>query len=913
MHSKEKNLLVLNKNENITLANSSLALIWRPIIKTYQTMKRFLFFSLMLVVIANHNFAQEFKDNLKNDSTMFKHPKDVFSGYTSKFGADDFNKGVAISPLQYVQSRVPGFVINNLNGNDPNPNLQVQSRGTSTLLLSQNPLYIIDGIPMESADVIAPENIESIEVLKSLADVAPYGIQGANGVVIIKTRKSNSTLRKITYSAYSYAETFVQKSDYLSANEFRQLKQSWESSGDANLEGLSRGMWDYNGSTDWRKEISQHKLSQAHHLEYSGGTEKTTYNAMLNYDRYNGILQKTGNTVINGQASVSQLALKDKLQLDLSLAGTSRNYSQINSNPYMVDNYATSRGENSNIISTAYLYNPTLPVFNPDGSFAIDTVMNPIPNFNPVNLIRILSDNRKINTTLAHAQASYEIIQGLIVSTSCSVHTINTNNSFSNNYTYQHIDFTNGRSITNDMNERIYTANLQYTRTLNAHYIDLKVGYTNQRNKNSFAYRDSSFNSYNYSGSRSSSIANADYNYIIEELSASLKYNYKNTYFLSTDLLREKSPLNSYDLSPDYFPSIKAAWLVSNEKFLKNVTWLNECTIRGGYGMSKRPFQAGNQKVILGKWPLGSSEQHSEKIQETDFGLDASMFSNRLYVSVENYHRITKNGVKQLIIFLGYPFSNSNISNVEIQNNGWEFYVKSIPIIKPVKWTLGFTFSLNKNKVQDAHILTDISTNGYFTYRDIENEPIGNFYGYQFAGFTSTNEIMMKDKNGNPTSNPDNFDRKLLGNGSPKSFMGMTHDFEYKNLSLSILMSGAFGFKVKNLTLTKNNWDNNYNKGSLVDDIRKFDYYYTPITDIVIKNGNYVKIENITLGYTIPLYNQLIKSAKVYIGCNNVALFTSFKGGDPETAGINGLDPGVYYGERYYNSRLFIFGLKVIL
>jgi TonB-linked outer membrane protein, SusC/RagA family len=864
-------------------------------------MKKFLFFTLMLVVIANHNFAQEVKDSLKNDSIMFHLPKDAFSGYASKFNASDFNKVVAISPLQYIQSRVPGFVVNNLNGNDPNPNLQVQCRGTSTLLLSQDPLYIIDGIPMENADIVTPENIESIEVLKSLADVAPYGIQGANGVVIIKTRKSTATVKKITYSAYSYAETFVQKSDYLSASEYRNLKQNWESSGDSYLAGLSHDMWDYNGSTDWRKEISQHKLSQAHHLEYSGGNKKTTYIAMLNYDRYNGILQKTGNTVINGQASVSHLALKDKLKLNLSLTGTNRRYSQINGNPYIEENYSPSNSLKSTIISVANLYNPTVSVFNPDRSYAIDTLLFPNPNFNPVNLIHVITDDRRINNMLLHLQADYEIVQGLNVCTSYSVHSTNTNNSFSNNYTYRDIDFTNGRSITNDMKERIYTANLQYTRTLNDHHFDLKIVYSNQRNKNSFEYRDSSFTSYN-SGSRSRFKANADYDYIIQRISASFTYNYKNTYFLSTNLLREQSALNSYDLKPDYFPGIKAAWLVSNEKFLKNITWLNECNIRGSYGISKRPFQSGYFPDALGKSPLSSSAQHNEKMLETNFGLDVSMFSNRLFVTVENYRRITKNGIDRLLIPVN-PFPNEVFNNVEIQNNGWEFSIKSIPVIKPIKWTVGFTFSLNENKVL---------TNAYLSSgRNIKNQPIGNFYGYQFAGYTSANEIMMTDANGNPSLNY--FDSKILGNGCPKSFMGMTHDFEYKNFNLSVLMTGAFGFKVKDLTLATNFWDNNYNKGSLVGDIRNFKNNWIPYTDVVIKNGNYVKIENITLGYTIPLYNQIIKSAKVYIGCNNVALFTGFKGGDPETAGINGLDPGVYYGERYYNSRLFIFGLKVTL
>lgn len=864
-------------------------------------MKQFLIFSFILVIYVNSSFAQEIKDSLKTDSIgsviLNKPIRNVLAGYASKIDYDDFNKGAIFSPMQLIQGKVPGFVVNCLNTNDPNPNLQIQSRGISTLILSTEPLYIIDGIPLESPDIISTENIESIEVLKGLYETAVYGIRGANGVVIIKTKSSYSKPLTISYNTYMYGEAFTRKSSYMSANEWRTLKQNWASSAYATLNYGSSMMTDYNANTDWRKEISQNKLSQAHNLGFFGGFNKTSYTAMINYNNYNGIIQKTDNTTYSGQFSVTQLALKDKLQVDVSLISSYRKYSEINDNPYLGSKDATSGLENSNILSFANLYNPTIPVYKPDGTYGMDGTNEYTSITNPIYKLNNTIDNRELKNTLVHVQASYEIIKGLKFSGSWSKYNITAKNILSN-YDSPLI----GNQIlsmtkqTNDQKEQLYSLKLNYTKSSASHNLDISLNYSRQKNTNNYNYRDSIIT--NNSPYRWSS-RTGDGNYEIENLSGSVKYNYKFKYYLSLSMLKETSPFYNSNKSAQYLPSLSGAWSLRNEDFLNSIAWLNELKIRAGYGVSQRMIKYDNTSGFESN-TLPNPKLHGENMQESNFGLDISLLSNRVCFTADFYNRKTKDGV--VYITSAYTYL---MNETEIQNKGWEFYIKGQPLINRLKWTLDFNISFNKNSA----ISQGISNYGI----NLKDQSLGNLYGYQFAGFSSTNRMLVYDKNGNISTTFSN-NGKILGNGVPRSFFGFTNTFEYKNFDLSIFIRGALGFDIANFVKADSYGYINHKKVTLTTDQRNIiNVVSLQETDYIIEKGDYVKISNISLGYTIPIEKKLIKSAKLYIACNNVALFTKATDIDPEMAGVTGLNPGNYYYERYPETRMFILGLKVLL
>lgn len=865
-------------------------------------MKLFLIFSLILVININYSFSQEIIDSLKTDSIEKVCPNKAnfnnLSGHSSKISYNDFNKGAISSPMQLIQGKVPGFTVNCLNTNDPNPDLQIQSRGISTLFLSTEPLYIIDGIPLESPDIIPAENIESIEVLKSLYETAAYGIRGANSVVIIKTKNSYSKPFTVSYNTYLYGEAFAHKSSYMSANEWRTLKQNWASSAYGELNYRSSMMTDYNATTDWRKEISQNTLSQAHNLGFFGSYNKTSYTAILNYNNYNGIIQKTDNTIYSGQFSVSQLAFKDKLQVELSLISTYRKYGEINDNPYLGSKDATSGLEISNILSYANHYNPTVQVFKPDGTYGMDGTYNT----NPIYQLNNTADNRELKNTLVHLQASYEIIKGLKFSASWSEYNVTAKNILSNyNSPLIGNQILSNTKETNDQKEQLYSVKLNYTKSIASHNFDISLNYSFQKNIINYNYRDSvTINS--LASSWSSRTGDGEYD--IENLLGSVKYNYKYKYYLSLSMLKETSPFYNSNKPAQYLPSLSCAWSLGNEDFLNNITWLNELKIRAGYGVGQRMIKFDNTSSFESN-TLPNPNLHGEKMQERNVGVDVGLLSNRLCFSFDYYNRKTKDGVEIINIRPSSSYYQVLINNTEILNKGWEFYIKGQPLISRLKWVFDFNISLNKNNA----ISEAISNYGI----KLKDQPIGNLYGYQFAGFSSTNQMLVYDKNGNISTTLSN-NGKILGNGAPKSFFGFTNTFEYKNFDLSIFVRGALGFDIANFVKTDSYGYMNHKKTLFTTDQRNIiNVSSLQKTDFIIEKGDYVKISSISLGYSIPIEKKFIKSAKVYIACNNVALFTKATDVDPEMAGITGQNPGNYYYERYPETRIFLLGLKISL
>jgi TonB-linked SusC/RagA family outer membrane protein len=840
-------------------------------------------FFVSLGMSINLIYAQNLSDSTKVDSSTFEilsNPVDFNSwdkGFKVNF--NDFNKGAIFSPLQLIQGKVPGFTINCLNVNDPNPDIQTQLRGASSAYLPNKPLYIVNGIALDNIDFIPVENIESIEVLKNISETALYGIRGVDGVIIISTKKSLPQKFNISYNTYGYIEK-LGKSDYMTANEWRQLKATWANSIYSEVNNYGNHAPDYNANTDWLKEISQNKLSQSHFLDFSGTFNKTSYMANVAYNSYNGIVQKTGNKMLSGQLYISQLALKDKLQVSLFVIGTDREYSAINKSKYL--NFL-----NSNIIHRANGYNPTVPVNMVDSTDYYNLTYNPLQQLNNV------TDSRSLNNTLDNIVLSYKLTENLKILTSYSTHKTVEKNS------YSQINSGEVAYEFHELKEKIITINLNYNKSINYHHINILLNYSNQRNDIESSNKDSIILRQGSSGYYSSK------DYKIINTSASLKYDYKSRYFLSAGMSMEKSPLYKYQNSTEDFLSFTAGWSVANEQFLRNISWLNELKLYAGYGVSKRQGSFDDNEPNT----MANPDIHGEKLHESNFGVDVSLLSNRLSFSVNYYNLITDEGIELASIRPSAGSTSVLINDVDIKNNGWEFNIKSQPVINPVNWTFDFNISLNKNNI----------LSGY----NIKNQAFGNFYGYKFAGFSTNGDVLVYDKNGNaiPYYNASySTDSKLIGNGIPNFIFGLTNNFQYKNFDLSISIRGALGFNIEN----KEYYSYVENSNSILLD-RNFKNYIQTVdqrallwqndfslenTDYIIEKGDYVKIDNITLGYTIPSLNKVIKNLKLYIGCNNIALFTKFRGGDPEMAGISGANQGIYYKENYPFTRIFVLGLK---
>jgi TonB-dependent starch-binding outer membrane protein SusC len=858
-------------------------------------MKLAIIFSVFLALGANLSYAQNATDIVKTDSSAFEALNKPVQKSIGDAGfmvnSSEFNKGAIFSPLQLIQGKVPGFAINCLNANDPNPDIQTQLHGLSTKYLHNTPLYIVDGVALDNADFIPVESIESIEVLRNISETALYGIRGADGVVIINTKKNLPRRFNISYSAYGYIERNA-ASKYMSASEWRQFKASLVASNYTTLNDIGNNFTDYNANTDWLDEISQSKISESHLLDFSGTYNKTSYSASVAYNNYKGIVQKTGNKMLNGQLYISQLALKDKLQMSLLLIGSNREYCAVNKNKYLEYQHA-------NIIQRANQYNPTVPVN------MADTTNFYFRGWNPLQQLNSVADSRKLNNTLVDVAISYQVIKNLKLSASYAIHKTVEENSYSQHYTSSDYSYRTGENM--ELKEKTFTLKANYNKSFNNHHVNMLLNYSNQQNVMEKSNKDSTVAlSQSLTTSRRMSWSTGDYRIINEGVS--LKYDYNNTYYLMVGLAKEKSPLYSYENSAENFWSLKGAWSVKNEKFMSNINWLNAFTLSAGHGTSNRSISLNN---IPANTMIGM-DFHGEKLHETNIGADFGFLSNRLGVAISYYSRKTSDLVD--LRSAGQMSVLVNSSSIKFRNTGWEFNIQGQPFINSLKWTFNFSVSFTKST-----ILSDLED----LFKDMIKEQLGSFYGYRFAGFSPESEVLVFDKTGNAVPHNYSYPHEFIGNPMPKSFVGLTNNFQYKNFDLSVSIRGALGFYIKNKEYYSSLeggggymlWERNFKKYVQTIDQRALLYNNAgdlETTDYILEKGDYIKIDNIAIGYTIPT-TKVFKSLKVYMACNNVATFTKFKGGDPEVAGINAPNAGIYYSESYPHSRIFVFGLKCTL
>lgn len=845
---------------------------------------------------AQNNAWIENTDSLKNTSGNM-------GGY--KITSEGFNKGAVFSPLQLIQGKIPGFTVNCLNSNDPNPDIQTQLRGASSAYLPGKPLYIVNGVELDNIDFVPVESITSIEVLKSISETALYGIRGVDGVVIINTRKNLPEKFTVTYTSYIYTEK-PGKSNYMNSHAWRELKKEWANSTYNEVKAFAQLMPDYNANTDWIKEMAQNKLSQSHFLDFSGRYKKTSYSGAVSFINHNGIIQKINNEMWSGQILVSQLALRDKLQINLFLTGNERKYSAINKNifinnrPYSNNSFASSH---TTIFNFANTYNPTVP----------ENELDIFTSYNPVQLLNMLTDLRRQNNMLANIAVSYNIIRNLKVSASYSAHNRVDKNTYSQQYTPS--STLNKYGDYNDLTEQIFKIRTDYNISVNDHHLNVQLQYTNQKNhlETQTGDIDAKINESGiYQPNPDYQIIGqtARYNHDIKISNTYLlvKYDYKNKYSLSAGMAIEKSPLYRHENSTENYLSLRGNWKLSNEAFLKDKAWLSDLRVFAGHANSKRQGIFSGYETGM----LINPDIRGEKLQEENIGLEGRLFSNRLGFSVEYYDRKTTDGVSQELIRPSGMYTYTLTNNAKIRNNGWELNIKGNPIISPVKWIFDCSVSFNQNTLLSAE-----PEAGYGTQYS------GRFYGKKFAGYSSEGNVLVFDSNGNKTLFNSSSTWELIGNSLPKTFLGLTNTIQYKNFDFSVSIRGAFNFDIKNAEYYASYdggyyplmWKYNFKEYIQTVDQRALLFKNAEqlqYTDYVIEKGDYLKIDNISLSYNIPV-KRILKQLEVYLACNNLATFTKFRGGNPESVGINALNNGVYFCDNYISTRIFLFGLKCSL
>ena len=877
--------------------------------------------------------------------------KDVTSSITT-VKADQLNKGVFSDAASMLQGKVAGLTVTTTG--DPNGSPSMTLRGASSLRSgAMSPYYVIDGIPGVDISLVAPDDIESIDVLRDATATAIYGSKAANGVIIVTTKKGKKDQERVnvTYSGYVAFDNALKTLDMATAEDIR---------GYVKKNNLNY-MYDGKGNTDWQDEVMQTALSHNHNLSINGGGKKTTYMASVNITKREGVVTGSKMNRANFRSLVSTKVLKDKLDLS---AGVNSMFGKHVGVP-MGD-------EGASVLDAMNYFNPTLPVRQADGDWSHGDGSS---NYNPLSLINEDRSQTEWKRSQIMAKATLNIIDGL---------TLNANYSYDNHqrtYSAYHSHKTQITdkygNVTPDMNGvaqrstyfghgQTFEAYANFDKTFNdVHKVGLMAGYSWEETSNNDGFGVSVHNFFNdelgwnnltYAGMidgpqkvESGTIET------IRNISfyGRVNYSYAGRYMFQATMRRDGSSVFGKDNRWGTFPSVSVAWNVTEENFMKNQNVLDVLKLRAGYGVSGNAMGFGaysavatygstgqydNGYVMLGATKLANPDLKWESTGMFNVGVDYGFLKGRLSGSIEFYVKKTKDLIWDYPVspYL-YPFGSIAANVGKITNKGIELSITAIPVqTKNFTWNTTLNISHNKNTVdklsnaqyktstfsQGDPMVAGVSANGW-TQRVMEGEPLGTFYTYEWAGVDAdgvsvyyTRDEKTGKRDGGTTRDPGYKDRTITGCAQPDLNLGWNNSFTYKDFSLTAFFTGVFGNDVYNGLRAHYTAPDFFAGGKNV--LKEFIYERDAKdtgsnipSDRFIENGSYIRLQTLTLGYTFKNFDGWINNLQLYATVNNVFTITDYKGLDPEV-NLGGIDPGVdYRWKTYPHTRTFMLGAKI--
>lgn len=881
--------------------------------------------------------------------------KDVTSSITS-VKAEDLNVGVVTSPAQMLQGKVPGLTV--ANTSDPNGSASISLRGASSLRAGEamEPYYVIDGVPGASLSLVAPDDIESIDVLRDASATAIYGSKAANGVIIVTTKKGNKDGHtNVSYSGYVAWDKTMNSLDMMSADQLLTFAK------DNNIDLSS--YYDVNNpaNTNWQDEVLRTGFSHNHNVSINGGNEKTNYSASINFMDRQGVVRGTSMDRLNARSFVQTKALNNRLQLAFSVNASIRNSST-----------GPTGGNGQSVLDAMYYYSPLVPVKNADGSWYGNTQIS--QNFNPVRMISEDRYDTKEKLLQGTAQATLHIIDGL---------DWNLNLSYQNQqYIYSNYNSSktelpsvasrNGqadRSTLENTRKQMETY-LNWNHTFaDAHKVGVMLGYSWEQADNNDGFGLKVYNFYNDDLTyHNLGVANnISINDVISNNLSTLRmisfygrvnYSYKSRYLLQATVRRDGSSAFGVNNRWGTFPSVSAAWRITEEDFMKDQSVFNDLKLRVGYGISgnslgfdafySRPIYGStgwftyvdangtsSQYRILGATRNSNPDLKWETTGMFNIGVDFGFLNNRLTGTIEYYDKRTSDLIFDYAVSTNrYPYGWMTANVGDISNKGVEITINAIPV-KTHNFTWSTTLNLSHNKNVVEKLSNDMysveysdranpDVGGYTStqvQRIMEGAPLGQFYLYEWAGYDENGGSIFNDydADGNlvgTTDAPTDEDRRPHGSAQPKLTYGWNNDFTWKNWTLTAFFQGVAGNKIFNATRCY------YNNVSLVSNGKNVlaevaegqnahDSRAQAPSDRYLENGSYLRLSTLTLGYNFGKLGNWINNLRVYATCNNVFTITGYKGIDPEIS-LGGLEPGMdWRNTTYPRTRTFMVGVNV--
>ncbi|GAB4046876.1 SusC/RagA family TonB-linked outer membrane protein [Spirosoma litoris] len=894
--------------------------------------------------------------------------KTDLTGSVSSINTEQINKTINSSLDQALAGRAAGVQVTQTSG-QPGSAISIRIRGGNSITGGNEPLYVIDGFPVynnntdANAGVVSgpsinalaslnPSDIESMEVLKDASATAIYGSRGANGVVLITTKKGRAGQNSITYETYYGQQSVLKTVDVLtSARDWALLKNDARANSgkapyytDAQLQALT-------GGTDWQKEAFTSALIQNHQLSMSGGDDRTRYAISGNYFKQDGILRHT---------DFERYSIRINLDRDFSAkfrVGTNFTASKV-----------SARIANAGIVNALLSMPPTVPIRTATGEYTYQSEFE-TPLGNPIATLEKEINKTTTYRLLGNVFGEYTLAEGLVAKISFGADIINNKqNRYVPSTIYQgaNASATGTASVGSKFASSWLNENtLSYSRSLGGrHSINAVVGYTQQAYQNEsviagsqqFVTDQLTYNDLG-SGSVYTQPSSSATQWALNSFLGRLNYSFDQKYILTISGRADGSSRFGKDKKWGYFPSAAFAWNVSRESFLASVPSVSNLKVRLSAGitgnqeigqylslatLATNTYFFGNQTVIgFAPSRISNPDLGWETTAQYDAGIDLGLFKNRLSIVFDAYYKRTTN----LLLNVPIPYTTGQSTSLQnygtVDNKGIELGINSQNLRGRFSWNTNLVFSLNRNKVVSLGDEASYIISGANIAK--VGEPLGSFYGYQTNGLFQTTDNIAELPTIDPTKtkpgdrryvdiNGDGKitqtdDRTIIGNAQPKFIGGLTNNFSYANFDLSIFFQGSYGNQLfnqnkqqlelltgqQNASITALDRWTPTNPSNTIQ--RAFEDPAPVNTSRYVEDASYLRLKNLSLGYHLPksIASKIRSSqVRVYVTAQNLFTFTSYSGYDPEASRNeqSTLNLGIDYSV-YPSSKAYLAGLSI--
>ncbi|MFD0997982.1 SusC/RagA family TonB-linked outer membrane protein [Ohtaekwangia kribbensis] len=866
----------------------------------------------------------------------------------------DFNAGVINSPEQLIQGRAAGVQITSASG-EPGAGINIRIRGTSSVRSGNNPLFVVDGVPLSGDDVTAsgsgaglgsssarnplnfinPNDIASIDILKDASATAIYGSRGANGVVIITTKTGKGASSALDYSYNFSVGKITKKYDLLNRQEFLDAYESFNGAAAvANVDG--------GADTDWQDEILRTAITHNHNLAFGAGDKTSNYRLSLGYMDQEGIIKISGLKRYTARFNGSKSFIDDRLKVStqLTLASTRDNGAPVTDNS----------GFEGDLIGSALKANPTLPVRNANGTFYQVTTNEP----NPAAILAFSKDYTNTIRGLGNVAAELTIVKGL---------TFKTVLGFDKSMSSRKTAFSRDLFVSGIKDKgRLYLNDIETSNTLWENYFtyDKEIGttaklnalvgysyqsfsrfakgaqYTNFRTSNldqminNLASADQTSGKNSAAGSNSSNVTDE-----LQSFYGRFNLTLKDRYIVTATLRADGSTKFGGDNKYGYFPSAAIKWRVIEEGFVPEV--FSDLNLRVGYGIT------GNQEIphnqyqerqryndwnitnegnmdggALGGVAFQNPDLKWESTSQLNAGIDYGFLDNRIRGSIDYYYKSTNDLLIQVTSAQPavQPFVWRNL-DAQVINRGLELALEFDAISQTdFSWTINGNVAFNKNEVKDF--------NGLINTGRIHGQGLSEAYAQRIAGGQSLYAYYLRpfigfDENGLQQYRDDQDIQEFTGDSPlPKTIAGLTNNLKYKALDLSFFFTGQFGQKIYNNTanafFTAGALASGRNTTRDVVGSGESRVSSPDVSTRFLEDGSFVRLQNVTLGYNVNTSNTFISSLRFFVTGQNLFVITDYSGQDPEVNTNKSIDgvpsAGIDYTS-YPRARVFTLGVNV--